>query len=97
MRRLFWIAAGAAAGVYAVRRLQRTAESLTASLTPQGIAGSLSAAVAELATAVREFSDDVRAAMAEREIELREALGLGDDEPAAHEPAPAATRASTEW
>jgi Family of unknown function (DUF6167) len=90
VRRLFWIAAGAAAGIYAVRRLQRTAESLTDSLSPQGIAASLSTALAELGAAIRDFSDDVRAAMAEREIELREALGLGDDESAAGRPAPAA-------
>ena len=77
MRRLFWVAAGAAAGVYAVRRVQRAAQSLT----PQGVAGSLGAAVGELADAVREFAAEVRAGMAEREIELREALGLGDDEP----------------
>lgn len=79
MRRLFWVAAGAAAGVYAVRRVQRTASSLS----PQGLAGSLAAAVDDLAEAVRDFSAEVRAGMAEREIELREALGLGDDDPAA--------------
>jgi hypothetical protein len=77
MRRLFWIAAGAAAGIYLARRVQRTAESLT----PTGIAGSLGEGLRELADAVRDFADDVRAAMDEREIELREALGLGDDEP----------------
>ena len=76
MRRLFWIAAGAAAGIYAVRRVQRTAESLS----PQGIAGSVGGGLRELAAAVREFGDDVREAMAEREIDLRQALGLGDDE-----------------
>jgi hypothetical protein len=78
MRRLFWIAAGAAAGVYVARRVQRTAQSLT----PTGIAGSLGAGMSELADAIRGFADDVREAMDEREIELREALGLGDDESA---------------
>jgi len=78
MRRLFWIAAGAAAGVYVARRVQRTAQSLT----PTGIAGSLGAGMSELADAIRGFTDDVREAMDEREIELREALGLGEDESA---------------
>lgn len=76
MRRLFWVAAGAAAGIYVVRRLQRTAESFT----PQGIAGSLTLAVHDLADAMREFAADVREGMAERETELRDALGLRDDE-----------------
>jgi Family of unknown function (DUF6167) len=83
VRRLFWIAAGAAAGVYAVRWMQRTAESLS----PQGVAAQLSAALRDLGEAIRDFSDDVRAAMAEREIELREALGLGDDGATADRPA----------
>jgi Family of unknown function (DUF6167) len=78
MRRLFWIAAGAAAGIYLARRVQRTAESLT----PAGLADSLGGGMRELADAIRVFADDVKEAMGEREIELREALGLGEDEPA---------------
>ncbi|MFL6136888.1 MAG: DUF6167 family protein [Frankiaceae bacterium] len=97
MRRLFWIAAGAAAGIYAVRRVQRTAVSLSESLSPQGVAASLSAALRDLGEAIREFSDEVRAGMAEREIELREALGLGDDEPVAAGSARPDARASDEW
>jgi hypothetical protein len=75
MRRVFWIAAGAAAGIYLARRVQKTAESLT----PTGIAGSLSESLRDLADAVRDFAGEVRVAMAEREIELRQALGLDDD------------------
>jgi hypothetical protein len=75
VRRLFWVAAGAAAGIYLARRLQRTAESLS----PQGIAGSLTAAMHDLAEAVRDFAAEVGVGMAEREIELRHALGLSDD------------------
>lgn len=75
MRRLFWIAAGAAAGVYAVRRLQRTAESLA----PGTLAASFQQSLLELADAIREFAGEVREGMAERETELRAALGLSDD------------------
>jgi hypothetical protein len=70
MRRLFWIAAGAAAGVVAVRRVTRTA----AKLTPKGLSDSLSGAVGNLADAVRDFAADVREGMAEREAELWSSL-----------------------
>jgi hypothetical protein len=93
MRRLFWIAAGAAAGIYAVRWMQRTAESLS----PQGVAASLSTALRDLGEAIRDFSDDVRDAMAEREIELREALGLGDDGPAADRPTRHDAPVTNDW
>jgi Family of unknown function (DUF6167) len=75
VRRLFWVAAGAAAGIYLARRVQRTAQSLT----PQGIAGSFVAAMHDVADAVRDFAAEVRVGMAEREIELRHALGLTED------------------
>ncbi|MDQ1680511.1 MAG: hypothetical protein QOI42_1370 [Frankiaceae bacterium] len=66
MRRLFWVAAGAAVGIVAVRRVTKTA----AKLTPKGLSGSLSGAVNNLAGAVRDFAADVREGMAEREAEL---------------------------
>ena len=68
MRRVFWAALGATAGVLVVRRLTRTAESFT----PQGLAG----AVASVGDGMRVFAEEVRAGMAEREVELRQALGL---------------------
>jgi len=70
MRRLFWVTLGATAGVLVVRRITRTAESYT----PQGLAG----AVASVGDGIRVFADEVRAGMAERESELRGALGLDD-------------------
>jgi hypothetical protein len=75
MRRLFWIAAGAAAGVLAVRKVQQTAESLS----PSGVAGSVRTGLAGLTEAVRDFADEVQVAMLERETDLRAALGLDDD------------------
>ncbi len=65
MRRLFWMAVGAGAGIYAVRRLSRAAEAFTAAGLASGLGDSL-----------RSFADEVRAGMAERELELRQALGL---------------------
>lgn len=68
MRRVFWVAVGAAAGVYAVRKVQKTMHSYS----PSG--------VAQRATGVGErllaFADDIKAGMSQREAELRDALGL---------------------
>ena len=75
MRRLFWIALGAAAGVLVARKITKSARSLT----PGGAADRISGAVRELGQAFREFSEDVRAGMAERDIELREALGIAEN------------------
>jgi hypothetical protein len=72
MRRLFWLAMGITIGALIVRKLSRAAEKLTPSGMANGIAGSLS----ELADAIRDFAADVRDAMREREVELREATGL---------------------
>ena len=66
MPRLFWAAAGAAVGVLVVRRITRTA----AKLTPAGLTSSLSGAISNLGDAVREFAEDVRDGMAERETAL---------------------------
>lgn len=75
MRRLFWITLGATAGVLVVRKLTKAADSLT----PEGVAGQLSKAATSLSQSIREFTDDVRAGMAERDNELREALGIADN------------------
>jgi hypothetical protein len=62
------MALGATVGIVVVRRLSRAAEAYT----PEGIGRSLTEAV----DAVRDLVDDVRAGMAEREQELRVALGV---------------------
>lgn len=72
MRRLFWLGLGVAVGVLVVRKLSRTAESLR----PSGIASSVSGSLAGLAAAVRDFTDEVREGMAERESELMEGTGV---------------------
>lgn len=68
MRRLFWVAVGAAAGVYAVRKAQKTLHAYS----PSGLAERATGVGAGL----RGFADEVRDAMAQREAELREALGM---------------------
>jgi hypothetical protein len=74
-RSLFFIGLGAAVGVLVVRKVQKTADSLS----PSGVAGSLRSGLAGLTEAVRDFGDEVQVAMLERETDLRAALGLDDD------------------
>jgi hypothetical protein len=75
MRRLFWVALGAAGGVLVVRKLNKTAQAYT----PEGLSRSLG----NVAVAIREAAEVVREGMAERESELRVALGVdaGDLDP----------------
>ena len=68
MRRLFWVAVGAAAGVYAVHKVQQTLRAYSATGLAERAEG--------LGGAVRLFAGEVRANMADREAELREALGM---------------------
>jgi hypothetical protein len=70
--RLFYIALGATAGVLVVRRITRAAQQFT----PEGVARNVSGAGNRFSDAVGGFVDEVRAGMAERESELRTALGI---------------------
>jgi hypothetical protein len=72
VKRLFWIALGATAGVLVVRKLTKAAESMT----PEGAADQVSKALGSVSASIRDFADDVRASMAERDAELRDALGI---------------------
>ncbi|HEX6328462.1 MAG TPA: DUF6167 family protein [Jiangellaceae bacterium] len=79
MRRLFWVALGATAGILVARQITRSARNLT----PDGAAHRVAGALGGFTEALREFADDVKAGMAERDIELREALGIADNGSAA--------------
>ena len=68
MRRVFWVALGATAGILVVRRLSRAAQAYT----PEG----MGRPVASAADALRDLADAVREGMAQREQELRVALGI---------------------
>jgi Family of unknown function (DUF6167) len=72
MRRVFWVALGATVGVLVVRKVTKTAQAYSPSGVAQGIAGGLS----DLGEGLREMADAVREGMAERETELRYALGM---------------------
>jgi hypothetical protein len=72
---LFWVSVGASLGVLAVRKLQQTVEVIR----PSSVAETLRSGMAEVASAIREFGDEVKIGMLERESELRYALGLDED------------------
>lgn len=71
-RRLVYIAFGAAVGVLVVQRATRAAKRFT----PAGVQSSVAGSLAGLTDAVREFTAELKVAMAEREEELRTVLGL---------------------
>ena len=72
MRRLFWLVMGVVIGALVVRKLSQVAERLT----PRGVARSIGDGLAELSESLRDFAADVRAAMRERETEIREGTGM---------------------
>ena len=72
MRRLFWIALGATIGVLVVHKVTKAAQSYT----PAGMTQGLSAGLSDLGEGLREMAGAVREGMAERETELRHALGI---------------------
>ena len=68
MRRLFWIALGAVVGIFTVRKITQTVEQYT----PAGVSRSLTS----VGEGLREMAEVIREGMAEREAELRTALGV---------------------
>ena len=76
MKRLFYIAIGVGVGVAAVRQLTKAAQKVT----PSGVASSVGESFAGLGSSLRAFVEDIRLGMAEREVELHEAL-RGENQP----------------
>ena len=74
MKRLLWLGAGLAVGALVVRQLTKKANQYT----PSGIATSLSESAGGLVGSVRNFVEDVRDGMAERENEIHEAFAAGE-------------------
>ena len=71
-RRLFYIALGATVGVLVVRKATQAAQRFT----PAGMQSSMTGAIGGLSQAIRDFGENVREGMAEREDLLRTELGL---------------------
>lgn len=77
MKRLFWAGLGLASGVLVTRK----AASAARAFTPAGATDRLAAGITTLGDAIREFGQDMRDAMWDREEELHAALGLSDVPP----------------
>jgi hypothetical protein len=93
MRRLFWLALGATVGVLVVRKVTRTVQAYSPSGMAQGLSGGLS----DLGEGLREMAGAVREGMADRETELRYALGMDTGTmPDGQEMTPAQARALIE-
>ncbi len=89
IRRVFWLAAGVTIGVVAVRKVSQA----KSNLGPEG----LNRAVGQISDSIADFADALRSAMAERENDLRAALGVEvpttTDSAAAQDAVPASRRA----
>ncbi|GAA1085151.1 MULTISPECIES: DUF6167 family protein [Kitasatospora] len=72
VRRIFWMAVGAGAAVWAMGKANEAVHRLT----PDSISGTAARGALRLGDAAKRFAQDVQAGMAEREQELRADLGL---------------------
>jgi NADH:ubiquinone oxidoreductase subunit D len=75
VKRVFWFAVGAGVTVFVVIKVRKYMKQAT----PQAIGSRVADSAAGIGGSVRDFADRARAAMAERETELRDALGLPDE------------------
>ena len=72
IRRFFWFALGAGVAVFVFVQIRKALSAATPEAIGQRVAGS----AAGVGASARDFTERVRAAMAEREAELRDELGL---------------------
>ncbi|WP_406196492.1 DUF6167 family protein [Kitasatospora sp. NBC_01560] len=72
VRRIFWMAVGAGATVWAMNKANEAVHRLT----PDSLSGTATRGALQLGDAAKRFAQDVKAGMAEREEQLREDLGL---------------------
>ena len=72
IRRFFWFALGAGVAVFVVVKIRNSLRRAT----PQAVGQRVADQAAGLGASARDFTDRVRAAMAEREAEIRSELGL---------------------
>jgi hypothetical protein len=74
MKRLLWLGVGLAVGAIVVRKLTRKANEFT----PSGIATSLSESAGGLVESMRNFVEDVREGMTERQQQIHQAFADGE-------------------
>jgi hypothetical protein len=80
VRRLLWLGVGLAVGALVVRAVTKKAQAFT----PQGLAGAARDTAGGVVGSARNFMDDVRTGMAEREEQIHSAFAegrsLGDED-----------------
>jgi hypothetical protein len=74
MKRLLWLGVGLAVGALVVRKFTQKVNEFT----PSGVATSLSESAGGLVESLRNFVEDVREGMAERENEIHQAFAAGE-------------------
>ncbi|HEY5820595.1 MAG TPA: DUF6167 family protein [Propionibacteriaceae bacterium] len=74
MRRVFWFAVGAGVTVFVVVKARQVMQQAT----PQALGHRVAESAGGVGERAQDFASQVRAAMAEREAELRDTLGLAD-------------------
>jgi hypothetical protein len=72
IRRFFWFALGAGVAIYVFVKIRDALSKATPEAVSQRVAG----AATGVGASARDFTERLRAAMAEREAELRDELGL---------------------
>ncbi|GAB7186069.1 DUF6167 family protein [Kitasatospora sp. Ki12] len=72
MARIFWMAVGAGAAVWAMNK----ANGAVQKLTPDSLSGTAARGALHLGDLAKQFAQDVKAGMAEREEQLKDDLGL---------------------
>jgi hypothetical protein len=72
IRRFFWFALGAGVAIFVFVKIRET----LSKATPDAIGHRVADTAAGVGASARDFTERVRAAMAEREAELRDELGL---------------------
>jgi hypothetical protein len=77
LRRLFWFAIGAGVAVFVIMKIRGYLKQAH----PEAIGQRVAESASGISESARGFVDRVRAGMAEREMELRDTLGLPDDQP----------------
>ena len=74
MKRMLWLGIGLAVGALVVRAVTKKARAFT----PQGLAASARDSATGVLGSVRDFIDDVREGMVEREADIHAAFAEGD-------------------
>ena len=72
IRRFFWFALGAGLAIFVFVKIRQA----LSKATPDAIGQRVADSAAGVGASARDFTERVRAAMAEREAELRDELGL---------------------